>query len=271
MNDQDNEQTSPREPLRFSTQFPFAQWIPSASNVSSTNSLNTNSIDLSQSTQQKMPLIPKKKTTNVEHDPSKHPAPQTEEEEEAAERDKPILKPSDGPPVHAVHEGKRHVHPDQEPIVLAPKPEATLVERIGLFTRFLQVIEKIPPLSVHERRLQLWRFLVFLVVLYNSIVIPVELAFRDLWVDPSPWIFVIDYIGDIILILDIIVHFRTTFMQHGIVHSTTRKMAAHYLQNGFILDVLSAVPIDLFTFNVWKHALLRCLKFLRIRRFPVCF
>jgi hypothetical protein len=52
----------------------------------------------------------------------------------------------------------------------------------------------------------------------------------------------LDYIGDAFFFADIIINFRMTYMDHGIVHTDTKKIAIRYLKTGFVRDALSIIP-----------------------------
>ena len=58
-----------------------------------------------------------------------------------------------------------------------------------------------------------------------------------------PNLFQIDLITDILFLIDMVMNFRTTFVNaDGLVILTSKKMATHYLKGWFIVDCLTAVP-----------------------------
>ncbi|VDD97088.1 unnamed protein product [Enterobius vermicularis] len=65
---------------------------------------------------------------------------------------------------------------------------------------------------------------------------------------------IIDLIVDIMFIVDIIINFRTTYVNENdeismIVVSHPGKIAKHYFKGWFIIDMIAAVPFDLLLVN----------------------
>lgn len=61
---------------------------------------------------------------------------------------------------------------------------------------------------------------------------------------------VVDLIVDIMFIVDIIINFRTTYVNdNDEVVSHPGKIAVHYFRGWFIIDVVAAIPFDLLLFN----------------------
>ena len=151
----------------------------------------------------------------------------------------------------------RHQTPNQVPF--SARAKAFLIP----------LVEKVGPFLPSDIRINWWHVVVFIFIIWNSVIIPIELSFQDLWAAPLPYVIAIDYVGDLVFLIDIFINFRTTFMQHGLMHTDTKHIALHYLTTNFAYDLVSSIPIDIFFWNVWRHALCRIPKLLRWRRLPV--
>ena len=103
----------------------------------------------------------------------------------------------------------------------------------------------------------LWDWLILFLVLYTAIVTPYVAAFlltkdpiqrrANLTKDPLT---IIDLIVDVLFILDILINFRTTYVnKHDEVVSHHGKIAIHYFKGWFLIDMVAAIPFDLLLFN----------------------
>uniref|UniRef100_A0A183C8X5 Cyclic nucleotide-binding domain-containing protein n=1 Tax=Globodera pallida TaxID=36090 RepID=A0A183C8X5_GLOPA len=101
-----------------------------------------------------------------------------------------------------------------------------------------------------------WDWLILLLVLYTAIFTPYAAAFllregQNHWqhqrrVRFSEPLEIIDLIVDIFFIIDIIINFRTTFVnENDEVVSDPGKIATHYFKGWFLIDMIAAVPFDL--------------------------
>ncbi|KAM7301915.1 potassium voltage-gated channel subfamily H member 6-like isoform X3 [Ixodes scapularis] len=104
-----------------------------------------------------------------------------------------------------------------------------------------------------------WDWIILLLVIYTAIFTPYVAAFlldqqkpesrrnRKYGDDP---IVVIDLIVDIFFMIDILINFRTTYVNsNDEVVSHPGKIAVHYLRGWFIIDVVAAIPFDLLLFG----------------------
>ncbi|XP_035727276.1 potassium voltage-gated channel subfamily H member 2-like isoform X5 [Vespa mandarinia] len=100
-----------------------------------------------------------------------------------------------------------------------------------------------------------WDWVILLLVMYTAIFTPYVAAFvlsepdynskknKKYGDDP---IVIIDFIVDVTFIVDIIINFRTTFVNsNDEVVSHPGKIAVHYLKGWFIIDLVAAIPFDL--------------------------
>ena len=54
-----------------------------------------------------------------------------------------------------------------------------------------------------------------------------------------------DALGDAAYVLDIVVQFRTGYLEQGIMVHDSRKLAVHYIRSRpFLIDLLALMPID---------------------------
>lgn len=98
-----------------------------------------------------------------------------------------------------------------------------------------------------------------LLVIYTAIFTPYSAAFllndsedrkrRECGYSCSP-LNVVDLIVDIMFIIDILINFRTTYVnQNEEVVSDPAKIAIHYFKGWFLIDMVAAIPFDLLIFG----------------------
>ncbi|XP_070800702.1 voltage-gated inwardly rectifying potassium channel KCNH2-like [Pituophis catenifer annectens] len=106
-----------------------------------------------------------------------------------------------------------------------------------------------------------WDWLILLLVIYTAIFTPYSAAFllnnkegRDhpqvaCSYSCSP-LNVVDLIVDIMFIIDILINFRTTYVNtNEEVVSHPAKIAIHYFKGWFLIDMVAAIPFDLLIFG----------------------
>lgn len=72
-------------------------------------------------------------------------------------------------------------------------------------------------------------------------------SLKDVWKNPLE---IIDLIVDIMFIVDIIINFRTTYVnENDEVVSHPGKIAIHYFKGWFAIDMVAAVPFDLLLYT----------------------
>jgi len=83
-----------------------------------------------------------------------------------------------------------------------------------------------------------WDLLIFLLLLYIAMSLPISLAFGDAALE------IVEEIVDLIFITDVAVNFRTGYINHdGGEVLDWRKVGCRYLKGWFLLDLCSSVPI----------------------------
>ncbi|XP_014473638.1 PREDICTED: potassium voltage-gated channel subfamily H member 2 isoform X4 [Dinoponera quadriceps] len=100
-----------------------------------------------------------------------------------------------------------------------------------------------------------WDWVILILVMYTAIFTPYVAAFvlsdpdynsrKNKKYSDDP-IVIIDFIVDVTFIIDIIINFRTTFVNsNDEVVSHPGKIAVHYLKGWFVIDLVAAIPFDL--------------------------
>ncbi|XP_046713792.1 potassium voltage-gated channel subfamily H member 7 isoform X2 [Silurus meridionalis] len=104
-----------------------------------------------------------------------------------------------------------------------------------------------------------WDWLILLLVIYTAIFTPYSAAF--LLNDPEEKksrvcgyscnpLNVVDLIVDIMFIVDILINFRTTYVNaNDEVVSHPGRIAVHYFKGWFLIDMVAAIPFDLLIFG----------------------
>ncbi|XP_031993845.1 potassium voltage-gated channel subfamily H member 6 isoform X3 [Hylobates moloch] len=104
-----------------------------------------------------------------------------------------------------------------------------------------------------------WDWLILLLVIYTAVFTPYSAAFLLSDQDES-WrgacgytcspLTVVDLIVDIMFIVDIVINFRTTYVNtNDEVVSHPRRIAVHYFKGWFLIDMVAAIPFDLLIFR----------------------
>lgn len=104
-----------------------------------------------------------------------------------------------------------------------------------------------------------WDWLILLLVIYTAIFTPYSAAFllndqeeaqrSNCGYSCSP-LNVVDLIVDIMFIIDILINFRTTYVNSNEeVVSHPAKIAIHYFKGWFLIDMVAAIPFDLLIFG----------------------
>lgn len=116
--------------------------------------------------------------------------------------------------------------------------------------------------------LYFWLFLVITAIHYNAWMIPARIAFTDAQKQYETLWFVLDYIADVIYLLDILINLRMSFLENGIYIDNLSRLALTYIKSyQFGLDVLSLLPLDFLylVFGIYPSLrVLRVLKYYKV-------
>ena len=146
-------------------------------------------------------------------------------------------------------------------------------------SKFFQEEEKVAPIVASDKKIifryssefiKYWQLIVIVFAMYNSITIPIAIFYGDHGPSliSSNTIAFIDAMVDFIFLIDIIITFRTTYLDTdlGKEETDTHKIASTYLRGSFAVDLASSVPFAVFVPSSLESAvnLLGLLKLLRI-------
>ncbi|XP_054451977.1 potassium voltage-gated channel subfamily H member 6-like [Anoplopoma fimbria] len=163
-----------------------------------------------------------------------------------------------------------------------PSAEKTMTQSCKLMDRTHHVTEKVtqvlslgadvlPEYKLQTPRIQKWTILhyspfkavwdwvILLLVIYTAIFTPYsatfllsdqeEAAMQTCGYSCSP-LNVVDLIVDIMFIVDIIINFRTTYVNsNDEVVSQSSRIAVHYFKGWFLIDMVAAIPFDLLIYR----------------------
>lgn len=105
-----------------------------------------------------------------------------------------------------------------------------------------------------------WDWLILLLVIYTAVFTPYSAAFLLKETEEGPAapdcgyacqpLAVVDLIVDIMFIVDILINFRTTYVNaNEEVVSHPGRIAVHYFKGWFLIDMVAAIPFDLLIFG----------------------
>ena len=115
---------------------------------------------------------------------------------------------------------------------------------------------------------KIWTVLILGLVVFTSILIPIQFGFPD-GVEDNP---ALDYTIDILFILDLLICFRTAYVnQAGDEVFNTKMIANNYMRNWFAIDLVACFPAEVFVLisgskDTRSKILLRLLKMPRLLR-----
>ncbi|XP_050726592.1 cyclic nucleotide-gated cation channel alpha-3-like, partial [Eriocheir sinensis] len=112
-----------------------------------------------------------------------------------------------------------------------------------------------------------WLCSLTICVLYNLWTPIVRQAFPELQRSPQPMWYLLDGLTDIIFVVDILVQFRTGYLEQGLIVYDFKKLARHYMQSrSFMLDLVSLFPLDFLQLLIGAHPIIRFPRFVKVYR-----
>ncbi|XP_069945970.1 uncharacterized protein [Cherax quadricarinatus] len=112
-----------------------------------------------------------------------------------------------------------------------------------------------------------WLCVLTICVLYNLWTPIVRQAFPELQRSPQPLWYLSDGLTDMIFLLDILVQFRTGYLEQGLIVYDFKKLANHYMHSrSFMLDLVSLFPLDFLQFVIGTHPIIRFPRFIKVYR-----
>ncbi|XP_068604054.1 potassium voltage-gated channel subfamily H member 2 [Brachionichthys hirsutus] len=168
-----------------------------------------------------------------------------------------------------------------DPLIALPAGEMDIIAPCKLIDRTHNVTEKVtqvlslgadvlPEYKLQAPRIHkwtvlhyspfkaVWDWLILLLVIYTAILTPYSAAFllndqeeamQSCIYSCSP-LNVVDLIVDIMFIIDILINFRTTYVNpNDEVVSHPVRIAVHYFKGWFLIDMVAAIPFDLLIYR----------------------
>ncbi|CAL9690350.1 unnamed protein product [Knipowitschia caucasica] len=169
-------------------------------------------------------------------------------------------------------EKKTHTSPTSEIPIIAPKVKERTHNVTEKVTQVLSLgADVLPEYKLQTPRIDkftilhyspfkaVWDWLILLLVIYTAIFTPYSAAFllndqeeqkrRECGYSCNP-LNVVDLMVDIMFIIDILINFRTTYVNaNEEVVSHPARIAIHYFKGWFLIDMVAAIPFDLLIFG----------------------
>lgn len=80
--------------------------------------------------------------------------------------------------------------------------------------------------------------------------------------------FCLDYFADFLYLMDIMFHFRTGYLEDGVLQTDSTKLRHHYMNSTtFYIDCLCLLPLDFLYLSVGFNSILRSFRLVKIYRF----
>ena len=110
-----------------------------------------------------------------------------------------------------------------------------------------------------------WLFIVSLSVLYNIWTLIVREAFPEFQLILDDYWTSMDIVTDIVFMVDILVQFRTGYLEQGLMVYDTKKLAGHYMRSKkFFSDIVALLPLDLMQLNIGIQPMLRFHRYFKV-------
>lgn len=113
-----------------------------------------------------------------------------------------------------------------------------------------------------------WSFVVTVAFLYNFWVLVYRSAFDEInTTNLAIWL-TLDYVADLIYILDILFNLRTGYLDDGVLQTESAKLRIHYMNSTvFYVDCLCVLPLDILYLSFGFKSMLRGSRLVKIYRF----
>lgn len=110
-----------------------------------------------------------------------------------------------------------------------------------------QPLNQTPPwtISPASTTYQYWQIAFLIIMCWNAIGLPLRIGWET-GIDDHPMVLLLDYAGDLFLLLDIALTFRLRYVQRGSEVSDLTLIRTRYLRGNFGIDVVSSLPLDFF-------------------------
>ncbi|GAB0098237.1 cyclic nucleotide-gated cation channel [Sergentomyia squamirostris] len=113
-----------------------------------------------------------------------------------------------------------------------------------------------------------WSMVVSMAFLYNFWVIIYRFAFQEINLESIVVWFCLDYFSDFLYLIDILFHFRTGYLEDGVLQTDSTKLRQHYMNSTtFYIDCLCLLPLDFLYLSIGFNSILRSFRLVKIYRF----
>ncbi|CAB0033499.1 unnamed protein product [Trichogramma brassicae] len=113
-----------------------------------------------------------------------------------------------------------------------------------------------------------WSMVVSLAFLYNFWVIIYRFAFQEINGETIVVWFCLDYLSDFLYVADIVFHFRTGYLEDGVLQTDATKLSQHYMNSTtFYIDCLCLLPLDFLYLSIGFNSILRSFRLVKIYRY----
>jgi len=113
-----------------------------------------------------------------------------------------------------------------------------------------------------------WSFVVTIAFLYNFWILVYRSAFDEISATNLALWLPLDYVADLIYILDILFNLRTGYLDDGVLQTESAKLRRHYMNSTrFYSDCLCLLPLDILYLSFGFKSMLRCSRLVKIYRF----
>ncbi|BFZ06057.1 hypothetical protein BsWGS_09096 [Bradybaena similaris] len=113
-----------------------------------------------------------------------------------------------------------------------------------------------------------WSSVVSIAFLYNFWILIYRFAFQEIDSSTIAIWFTLDYSADLLYILDIAFHFRSGYLEDGVLQTDPTKLRIHYMNTTmFYIDCLCLLPIDFLYLSIGFCSILRCFRLVKVYRF----
>ena len=113
-----------------------------------------------------------------------------------------------------------------------------------------------------------WSFIVSVAFTYNFWVIIYRFAFAEINASNMVVWFALDYLADLLYVLDIAFHFRTGYLEEGVLQTDGTRLRIHYMNTTtFYVDLLCLLPLDFLYLSVGFNSIFRGFRLVKIYRY----
>ncbi|XP_033233691.1 cyclic nucleotide-gated cation channel beta-1 isoform X6 [Drosophila pseudoobscura] len=145
------------------------------------------------------------------------------------------------------------------------KPHRTASQRIRAATAARKLHFVFDPAG---RLCYYWSMVVSMAFLYNFWVIIYRFAFQEINRRTIAIWFCLDYLSDFLYLIDIFFHFRTGYLEDGVLQTDALKLRTHYMNSTiFYIDCLCLLPLDFLYLSIGFNSILRSFRLVKIYRF----